>query len=684
MGHIGLTPAGDQRDRQGPRPGQDRDQARALLADALAVQEAGAFAIVLELVPEQLAAAITERLRIPTIGIGAGAGCSGQVQVITDLLGLGDFIPNHARPYAHLREHDPRGRHGLCRRRRRRHVPGPGADRPHGRRHPRRGARARPRPTGRPARSRSAASRSTATSDASQSRRTRLTRGRPHPRRAARRPRRRAAPGRARARRWAGSTTAIARSMRQARAARRDDGRDDLRQPAPVQRRRRLHAVPAQRGPRPRHLRGRGRRPRLRARRSTEVYPPGFDTVVSVGAVARPLEGAARPGHFDGVATVVAILFDLVGADRAYFGQKDAQQVMVIRRMARDLAIPTEVDRLPDRPRAGRPGALVAERPPRRRSSGRRRPVLHRALAGGPRRAGRPASGPATRSATRCAPILAARAARRRRVRVGRRRGDARRARPRRRPGAAVARRPLRDDPPHRQRAAGRRPRGRAEPAMAAGRRILLAYLVYFGAIGASFPYLPVYYRDLGLTFAEIGAADRRPGRGPARARAGLGRARRTASRASGVTLPLAAAVAATGGFILFLAVDFAGVLAGSLLLFAGLVRDRPDARRTDARDARTGRPPSLRPGPRVRVAGLRDRRPAGRPPARGSRVAQPVLGLPAVPARDGRRDGHDPATRHRRARSASCAVRARSCAAPGMPAVPGRVHDRVDGARPR
>ena len=74
-----------------------------------------------------------------------------------------------------------------------------------------------------------------------------------------------------------------------------------------------------------------------------EVYVPGFDTTVSVGAVARPLEGAARPGHFDGVATVVAVIFGLVGADRAYFGQKDAQQVMVIRRMALDLALPTEV-----------------------------------------------------------------------------------------------------------------------------------------------------------------------------------------------------------------------------------------------------------------------------------------------------------------------------------------------------
>ncbi len=74
-----------------------------------------------------------------------------------------------------------------------------------------------------------------------------------------------------------------------------------------------------------------------------EVFVPGFDTTISVGAIAMPLEGAARPGHFDGVATVVAILFGLVGAEHAYFGQKDAQQVMVIRQMARDLALPTQV-----------------------------------------------------------------------------------------------------------------------------------------------------------------------------------------------------------------------------------------------------------------------------------------------------------------------------------------------------
>jgi pantoate--beta-alanine ligase len=112
---------------------------------------------------------------------------------------------------------------------------------------------------------------------------------------------------------------------------------------------------------------------------ATEVYPPGFDTVVSVGAVARPLEGTARPGHFEGVATVVAILFDLVGADRAYFGQKDAQQVMVIRQMARDLAIPTQVIACPT---VREPDGLALSSrnvhlSPAERAAA---PVLHRAL----------------------------------------------------------------------------------------------------------------------------------------------------------------------------------------------------------------------------------------------------------------------------------------------------------------
>jgi 3-methyl-2-oxobutanoate hydroxymethyltransferase len=103
MGHIGWTPQSQHGMGGKVRvQGKSRETARSLLSDAVAVQEAGAFAIVLELVPEQLAAVITSRLRIPTIGIGAGAGCSGQVQVVTDLLGLGTFTPRHARKYGDL------------------------------------------------------------------------------------------------------------------------------------------------------------------------------------------------------------------------------------------------------------------------------------------------------------------------------------------------------------------------------------------------------------------------------------------------------------------------------------------------------------------------------------------------------------------------------------------------------
>ena len=74
-----------------------------------------------------------------------------------------------------------------------------------------------------------------------------------------------------------------------------------------------------------------------------QVYPPGFATRVSVAGISDPLEGAFRPGHFDGVATVVAKLFGMTRADRAWFGQKDWQQLMVVRRMVDDLNIPVEV-----------------------------------------------------------------------------------------------------------------------------------------------------------------------------------------------------------------------------------------------------------------------------------------------------------------------------------------------------
>jgi pantoate--beta-alanine ligase len=78
-----------------------------------------------------------------------------------------------------------------------------------------------------------------------------------------------------------------------------------------------------------------------------EMYPKGFATYVNVEGLADQLEGAARPGHFRGVATVLAILFNIVRPDFAYFGQKDAQQTLVVRRLVRDLAFDTEIVVLP-------------------------------------------------------------------------------------------------------------------------------------------------------------------------------------------------------------------------------------------------------------------------------------------------------------------------------------------------
>ena len=103
MGHIGVTPQsvnalGGYRVR-----GRNPREASQLLADALALEAAGAYAVVLELVPAPLSQLISQRLTIPTIGIGAGAGCDGQVQVLHDMLGLfTDFVPKHAKQYVNL------------------------------------------------------------------------------------------------------------------------------------------------------------------------------------------------------------------------------------------------------------------------------------------------------------------------------------------------------------------------------------------------------------------------------------------------------------------------------------------------------------------------------------------------------------------------------------------------------
>lgn len=78
-----------------------------------------------------------------------------------------------------------------------------------------------------------------------------------------------------------------------------------------------------------------------------EVYPDGFQTTVTVGALAEPLEGLQRPGHFDGVATVVTKLLNMVEPDVAFFGQKDAQQALIVRRVVRDLDIPARIEVCP-------------------------------------------------------------------------------------------------------------------------------------------------------------------------------------------------------------------------------------------------------------------------------------------------------------------------------------------------
>jgi 3-methyl-2-oxobutanoate hydroxymethyltransferase len=104
MGHIGLTPQSIHRFGGYKIQGKGKIQREAVLRDALAVEEAGAFSVVLEGMPKDLAAEITSRLSIPTIGIGAGAQCDGQVLVIHDMLGLfQDFTPKFVKRYADLK-----------------------------------------------------------------------------------------------------------------------------------------------------------------------------------------------------------------------------------------------------------------------------------------------------------------------------------------------------------------------------------------------------------------------------------------------------------------------------------------------------------------------------------------------------------------------------------------------------
>jgi 3-methyl-2-oxobutanoate hydroxymethyltransferase len=104
MGHLGMTPQSVHRLGGYKVQGKAKDQAIQLMEDAQSLEAAGAFAIVLEAIPASLAKRITEAVSIPTIGIGAGPHCDGQVLVLYDLLGLFDeFMPRFVKPYAHLK-----------------------------------------------------------------------------------------------------------------------------------------------------------------------------------------------------------------------------------------------------------------------------------------------------------------------------------------------------------------------------------------------------------------------------------------------------------------------------------------------------------------------------------------------------------------------------------------------------
>jgi 3-methyl-2-oxobutanoate hydroxymethyltransferase len=103
MGHIGLTPQSIHQFGGFKMQGKTPEAAANLLADAKALEEAGVFAIVLETIPANLARLITDKVSVPTIGIGAGPECDGQVQVINDILGsFADFVPKHAKQYVKL------------------------------------------------------------------------------------------------------------------------------------------------------------------------------------------------------------------------------------------------------------------------------------------------------------------------------------------------------------------------------------------------------------------------------------------------------------------------------------------------------------------------------------------------------------------------------------------------------
>ncbi len=324
MGHLGLTPQSVHAFGGFKVQGRDPDHAKQLLEDAYALADAGCFSIVLEGIPGELARAITEAVPVPTIGIGAGPYCDGQVLVYHDVLGLQDTIrPRFVRRYADLRAEAVEALQHFARDVRSGAFPtaaesyGLGAGVAQG------------QATGLYGSSGTATRTPVVISDPEEFG-SLLER-----------------------RRLGGARVGFVPTM----GALHDGHRSLIARAAAecdvvaVS----VFVNPLQFGPGedldryPRDLEadvrlaGEAGAGIVFAPSATDLFPAPFRTGVHVEGLTDVLEGAARPGHFDGVTTVVARLLGLVGGCRAYFGEKDFQQLAVVRQMVRDLALGAQI-----------------------------------------------------------------------------------------------------------------------------------------------------------------------------------------------------------------------------------------------------------------------------------------------------------------------------------------------------
>ncbi|MBV6434722.1 MAG: 3-methyl-2-oxobutanoate hydroxymethyltransferase [Bryobacteraceae bacterium] len=340
MGHVGLTPQFVHGLGGFRAVGKTEDEAQALMRDARALEEAGAFSLVLECIPSRVAEAITRELRIPTIGIGSGPACDGQVLVSYDALGLyPGFTPKFVKRYAELGVELTRAARGYAADVRAGRFPGKTA----------------------PAMPELVATVSGMRELTAKARREGRSVGLV-PTMGALHEGHGALMDRAR-----GETDFLVVSIfvNPTQFDRQDDYRAyTINLDADIEMCRR-HGVDA-----------------VFAPSAAEMYKPGARTYVEAPGVSDLLCGQFRPGHFRGVATVVAKLLNIAAPDRAYFGEKDAQQLAVIEQMVSDLNFPVKV--VPVATVREADGLALSSRN-RRLSTEERRiaPVLYRSLEAG-------------------------------------------------------------------------------------------------------------------------------------------------------------------------------------------------------------------------------------------------------------------------------------------------------------